>query len=167
MNRYTSSEYLFPLARILSTRADAAAIVLGSEFYPGISGLVRFYQTRRGVVVFAEITGLPTAENDCGDRIFGFHIHEGSECTGTASEPFSEAGSHYNPENCRHPFHAGDLPPLFGNDGFAVCAFLTDRFTVDEILEKTIMIHDRRDDFTTDPSGDSGMRIACGVIRMS
>ena len=165
MNRTVSFGSRFPLAKILSERPDAAAIILGSEAVPGIHGAVRFYQTQRGVVVFAEISDLPIVQGDCSDRIFGFHIHEGDSCTGDPSSPFSAAGMHHNPDGCMHPFHAGDLPPLFGNDGFAVSAFLTDRFTVASIVGKTVIVHDRRDDFTTDPSGDAGSRIACGIIR--
>lgn len=48
-------------------------------------------------------------------------------------DPFADAMSHYNPGRCEHPYHAGDLPPLFGNNGFALCAFLTDRFSIDEV----------------------------------
>lgn len=73
--------------------------------------------------------------------------------------------SHYDPEGCEHPYHSGDLPPLFGNDGLALSIFLTNRFSVGEIIGKTVLIHERPDDFTTQPSGNSGMKIACGVIK--
>lgn len=125
---------------------------------------MRFYQTGSGVVVYAEIRGLPPGASGCRQRIFGFHIHEGSRCAGDAEDPFSDAGSHYNPNDCTHPGHAGDLPPLFGNDGFALMAILTDRFSLREILGKTIIIHDKPDDFTSQPAGNAGSKIACGVI---
>lgn len=57
------------------------------------------------------------------------------------------------------------MPPLFGNDGKAFSAFLTDRFTVKEIVGKTVIIHSSTDDFTTQPSGNSGEMIACGEIK--
>lgn len=98
------------------------------------------------------------------NNIFGFHIHDGTSCTGYSSDTFSNAGSHYNPNNCPHPAHAGDLPPLFGNDGYAYMSMLTDRFTVNEIIGKVAIIHDKPDDFTTQPAGDSGNKIACGEI---
>ena len=79
-------------------------------------------------------------------------------------DPFAGAMTHDNPENCAHPAHAGDLPPLFGNNGRAAAAVLTDRFTVREILGKTVIVHANRDDFTTRPSGDAGTKIACGEI---
>lgn len=165
MIRNAFSDALFPLHTVLSRKPDASAIVLGSDAYAGIHGIVRFYQTQFGVLVNAQVAGLPIGESACNDRIFGFHIHEGTVCEGNASDPFAAAGTHYNPDVCEHPNHAGDLPPLFGNRGLAVSVFLTDRFTVQEIIERTIIIHDRRDDFTTDPSGDAGTKIACGVIR--
>lgn len=155
----------FSLGAIVSRRPDAAAVVIGSEAFPEITGSVAFYQTYMGVLVVAKIAGLPYEAGDCNDRVFGFHIHGGSACTGEKKEPFSDAGTHFNPENCAHPQHAGDLPPLFGNSGFAVSAVLTNRFSVSDILGRTVIIHSDRDDFTTDPTGDAGNRIACGVIQ--
>ena len=86
-------------------------------------------------------------------------------CTGTADDPFADALTHYNPQCCPHPAHAGDMPPLIANNGYAIQAFLTDRFTVREILGKTVIIHDSADDFSSQPAGNAGARIACGVIR--
>jgi Cu-Zn family superoxide dismutase len=80
------------------------------------------------------------------------------------SDPFPSSGTHYNPNNCPHPYHAGDMPPLFGANGYAFLTFVTSRFTVNEIIGKTIIIHSMPDDFTTNPSGNSGEKIACGVI---
>ena len=137
---------------------------MGSSEYPGISGTVRFYQTNRGVLVKAEIGGLPHSSDKCGERIFGFHIHAGGSCMGNESDPFADTGKHYDRSDCPHPQHSGDMPPLFGNRGFALSAFLTDRFTVDEIIGKTVVIHSMPDDFTTQPSGNSGKKIACGLI---
>ena len=154
----------FPLISVLQRRPQAIADITGSPECPHITGTVRFYQRRSGVIVYAVIRELPKAEENCCDRIFGFHIHEGDSCTGNMNDPFSHAMSHYDPEGCTHPYHAGDLPPLFGNHGFALSLFLTDRFTVNEIIGKTILIHDAPDDFRTQPSGDSGKKIACGVI---
>lgn len=153
------------LLSILRNRAQAAAILTGGETNPHLSGTVRFYQTQEGVIVYAEIVGLPRGKRPCEERIFGFHIHEGSDCSGSMSDPFSDSMSHYNPDGCKHPYHAGDLPPLFGNDGLALSVFLTDRFSVNQIIGKTVILHDRPDDFTTQPSGNSGAKIACGVIR--
>lgn len=153
------------LCSILRGRPQAAANLTGSVSYPGLSGAVRFYQTDGGVIVLAEVAGLPKSDASCQERIFGFHIHEGNDCGGNMDDPFADAMSHYNPGGCKHPYHAGDLPPLFGNDGHALSMFLTDRFSVDEVIGRTIIIHDHPDDFTTQPSGNSGTKIACGIIR--
>lgn len=151
---------------ILSLRNPpyADAIIKGSSDYSRINGKVRFYRTQFGVLVAAEVFGLPTSTSECDNRIFGFHIHEGEECSGDNNDPFAGAMSHYNPCDCKHPHHAGDMPPLFENNGYAFNIFLTDRFEINEIIGKTIIIHSNPDDFTTQPSGDSGNKIACGVI---
>lgn len=158
------SNFKIHLFSVLRNRPQAVASIVGSENYPDLSGTVQFYQTDQGVIVYAEISGLPHSKAPCQERIFGFHIHKGSDCGGNMDDPFADAMSHYNPNDCEHPHHAGDLPPLFGNDGFALLLFLTSRFSVDEIIGRTVIIHDQPDDFTTQPSGNSGTKIACGVI---
>ena len=149
-------------AGILRYIPNAVAMVQGGELYPDINGTVRFYDTAYGTVVFAEIVGLPLGEDGI-ERIFGFHIHSGSSCVSRAGD-FPETGTHYDTEGRVHPYHAGDLPPLFGSGGIAFSAFLTDRFKVEEIIGRTVVIHDRPDDFTTQPSGNAGLKIACGEI---
>jgi Cu-Zn family superoxide dismutase len=145
----------------LKNKPDAVADIKGSFNYPNIEGKVKFFQAPEGVIVMAEIEGLPTTNSN----IFAFHIHEGESCTGTRTNPFSGAGGHYNPTNSAHPEHAGDLPPLFSNNGFAFQVVLTDKFKVEDILKRTIIIHLNPDDFSTQPSGNSGLPIACGIIR--
>ena len=115
-------------------------------------------------MVRSEIMELPKNPKKCESPIFAFHIHTGAECSGNAEDPFSNAGMHFNPDNCAHPYHSGDMPPLFGVNGHALSVFMTDRFTVDEILGKTVIIHLKPDDFATQPSGNAGEKIACGVI---
>ena len=150
---------------VLRRRPDALADISGSRENPRLRGNVRFYQTPQGVLVLAEVSGLPDRGRRCEDDIFAFHIHSGDSCTGSKDDPFSAAQGHFNPARCPHPAHAGDMPPLFSNDGFAMQAFLTDRFTVREIVGRTVVIHDGTDDFSSQPAGNAGERIACGVIR--
>ena len=64
-----------------------------------------------------------------------------------------------------HPFHSGDLPSLLENNGYAYMTVLTNRFKIADIIGKVVIIHDSPDDFTSQPSGNSGMKIACGIIR--
>ena len=185
----------------------AWASVYGSEKNPSIKGTVRFYQMKKGVLVVAEVDGLPKSSSSCQSPIFAFHIHDGPSCqnnnivppnnenqngndiipktngnTGSQNnrvqnpdrnnstehthpnDPFPNSGAHYNPKECPHPFHAGDMPPLFGADGYAFLTFVTSRFTVKEIVGKTVIIHSSPDDFTTQPSGNAGEKIACGLI---
>lgn len=149
---------------LLRQRPQAWAHVEGNGDHPELSGTVRFYQTAYGVIVAAEITGLPNPAGYCSAPVFGFHIHAGSACTGTPLEPFADAKGHYDPHRCPHPYHAGDMPPLFGANGRALSIFLTNRFTVQEIVGKTVVIHASPDDFTSQPAGNSGARIACGEI---
>lgn len=149
---------------IISRVPDAVVLVHGSKEFPKIEGIVKFYQRVKGVIVFAQVSGLPVSAEKCGNDIFAFHIHSGPSCTGNANDSFADAGTHYNPTDCPHPYHSGDMPPLFSANGNAYLAFLTDRFTAKEIIGKTVVIHDKPDDFTTQPSGNSGKKIACGEI---
>ena len=144
----------------------AAAQLRGSAHYPHIRGIVEFTQMERGVMVRINIHGLPSADERCGGNFFGFHIHEGGSCSGNSNDPFANAGGHYNPQNCPHPHHAGDLPPLLGNDGHAYMTVLTNRFTLEEIIGRTVIVHSMPDDFTSQPSGNSGEKMACGQISL-
>lgn len=135
----------------------AMAEVRGGSEFPKLVGWVKFYPRRDGTLIVAEITGLPQTETG----IYGFHIHEGTSCGG---EAFSLTEGHYNPTNKTHPNHAGDLPPLLGRDGNAYLAVRTNRFRVSDVIGRTVVIHHDPDDFHTQPAGDSGMKIACGII---
>ncbi len=136
----------------------AIAQIRGGTQAPFLWGSVTFYQKSNGVLVVAKLEGLP--KNDSG--FYGFHIHEGSSCGGNN---FEESGSHYNPNETTHPHHAGDLPPLMRCRNGAFLAVLTDRFTVSEVIGRTVIVHNMPDDFYTQPSGNAGEKIACGVIK--
>ena len=150
---------------LLRRRPAAYAKIRGSGNYPSINGIVKFYPTRHGTVVSAQIAGLPAPAAMCESPIFAFHIHAGGSCTGNVENPFADADGHYNPHDCPHPYHAGDMPPLFGADGMAFSTFLSNRFGVREIIGKTVIIHAHPDDFHTQPSGNAGEMIACGEIK--
>ena len=142
----------------------AFAKISGSDAYPDINGGAYFYTVQAGILVAIQIKGLPESDDICKKPIFAVHIHNGDRCTGNRTDPFADAMTHYNPYNCAHPYHAGDFPPIFGADGLGFSAFLTNRFSAEEITGRTIIIHAGPDDFTTQPSGNSGMKIGCGVI---
>jgi Cu-Zn family superoxide dismutase len=117
-------------------------------------------------VVRVDINGLPA------NRKFGFHVHENGACTGD----FTSAGGHFNPGGKPHGAqdsgerHAGDLPNLESNgEGVVVTVFTTDALTVapgpTSVVNRAVVIHQNPDDYKTQPAGNSGPRIACGVIR--
>ena len=136
----------------------AIAEIHGGRDYPMIRGTVTFSQRQDGVLVEAEVWGLPRTQTG----FFAFHIHEGGSCSG---DGFPNTGGHFNPDGREHPDHAGDLPPLLACNGNAYLAVVTDRFKIPKVIGKTLVIHLAPDDFTTQPSGNSGSKIACGVIR--
>ena len=136
----------------------AKAIIRGGEDAPDLRGEVLFFQKKCSVLVSARVFGLP--QNDSG--FFALHIHEGENCRG---EDFVYTGGHYNPEDAPHPMHDGDLPPLLSCGGCAYMDVKTDRFRVENIIGKTVIIHGGADDFHTQPSGNAGKKIACGVIK--
>jgi len=155
---------------ILSRTPDAQAEITGGPLAPNVRGTVSFYEVQGGSLVVAEVYNLPkmTAPEGNSPPVgpFGFHIHEGTSCEiGTSTDPFQKAGGHFNPTNMPHPLHAGDMPVLFANDnGYAYLAFFTDRFTPKEVVERTVIIHQNPDDFRSQPAGNAGKRLACGVI---
>ena len=140
----------------------AVAHIKGSYKYPDIQGVVEFFPYLNGVYVVWEITGLPSQSGDFS--IHGFHIHSGSSCGGSGREAFPESGTHYDTGSHAHPYHSGDLPPIFANNGYALGSVYTARVTPEEIMGRTVIIHSMPDDFTTQPAGDSGEKVACGVI---
>ncbi|MGN1180424.1 MAG: superoxide dismutase family protein [Suilimivivens sp.] len=143
-------------------RPQAVAWVNGGTMYPRISGLVKFYQTSYGgVLVEAEIFNLPDIDTPGSSDFYAMHIHE----TGSCSDHFMNTGGHYNPGNTLHPEHAGDMIPLLANQGYAYTVFYDKRFTIPDITGRAVIIHAKPDDFTTQSAGNSGDRIACGVIK--
>ncbi len=135
------------------SRPSAVAQICGTVDFPSICGTLMLYQSHAGVFAVVSVGGIP-AEIGQGN-VLGMHIHDPA------------TGKHYNPSDAAHPQHAGDMPPLFVDGSDAWSAFLTERIYVGEIIGKNIVIHRRRDDFATQPSGDAGEMIACGEIRQN
>ncbi len=139
---------------------NAYAIIKGSNSNPEIYGKITFRQMDCEVLVTVNISGLSPTETN----IHGLHIHSGTECSGDSSDDFKNALGHFDPADNPHPMHEGDLPPLFASCGKAYMQFTTDRFKVCDIIGKVIVLHSSYDDFMTQPSGNSGEKIACGKI---
>lgn len=138
------------------------AWVTGNSMAPQLSGLVKFFDTPYGgVLVEAEVFGLPNGDHPDSSAFYAMHIHQFGDC----SHNFADTGEHYNPASEPHPYHAGDLLPLLSNQGYAWLSFYDKRFTVQDILNRSVIIHMNADDFSTQPSGNSGSKIGCGVIR--
>ncbi len=137
--------------------------VRGGIGHEEINGTAAVFFLPDAVYFEAQLYGLPPSE------VFGFHIHDGLVC-GTAESGFADSGKHLSlcPEDAwcgRHPYHAGDLPPLFSDgNGTAVMGVYLDRATVADISGRTIVVHSGKDDFKSQPAGNSGVRIACGIL---
>ena len=131
-------------------------------------GTARFEEGETGVRISLQLTGLPEGAH-------GFHIHQVGECTAPG---FESAGSHFNPTSRQHGLenpegpHAGDMENLeVGAGGSVQLAVDNDRITLGEGANSlfdadgsAIVIHAQADDNVSDPSGNAGDRIACGVI---
>lgn len=148
----------------------AVAIINGGPLAPNIEGVATFTEVPGGTEVYIEVTGLPAfkpAENgkpQIGPH--GFHIHENGICDMSDPQtPFTAAGEHWNPDNQPHGNHASDFPVLFSNNGYSRMIFFTNRFSVSDILGKAVIIHESPDDYRTQPAGNAGRRLACGVIQ--
>ena len=133
-------------------------------------GTATFTMTPSGIVlVRAEVRGLEPGEH-------GFHIHETGECD--PSTGFESAGGHYAGEgDPKHGTveggpHAGDMPnAMAGEDGMLMVEVFNPRITLDGDMNpladadgSALMIHSGADDYESQPSGDAGSRVACGVI---
>ncbi len=154
------TEHLF-LTLLSSDRPDAVAILHGNAEHSALNGIVKFFALpEAGTLIAVEVSDLPDGEAEDSPVFFAFHIHE----TGDCSNNFENTGNHYNPDNTPHPEHAGDLLPLFSNDGYVWMVFYDSFLNIPMILNRSVIIHSSPDDFTTQPSGNSGSKIACGVI---
>ena len=151
-------------------------------------GSASFVEGADGVVaVTVEVRALPAGEH-------GLHVHETGDCDPSGDKPFSSAGGHFNPTGATHggppdiaggqlsesspvaettaSGHAGDLGNITVDaNGDGIATVQTDRFTLSEgefslqdMDGSAIVVHADVDDLTTDPSGNSGDRIACGVV---
>lgn len=150
----------------------------------GVADLVDVNGTSLGQVTISEMsdglmmvqvsgTGMPPG-------FHGFHVHTTGACDAGGDQPFSSAGGHLNPDGVDHPNHAGDLPVLYVTEGgIAGLAVVTDRFTSDMLFDEdgsAIIVHGGANNYANIPeryggpddetlkAGDSGPRIACGVI---
>jgi Cu-Zn family superoxide dismutase len=135
-------------------------------------GTATFTEGADGFSVVVELIGLRPGEH-------GVHLHEAGICDPRAEEAFSNAGGHWNPDDSEHgapdadSSHAGDFGNLTADDdGTARFEITSDRFTLGAGDEPSvfdedgtaIIVHANPDDLTSQPGGESGPRVACGVV---
>lgn len=147
---------------------DAYAVIKGGPLAPNISGKILLQQIKDGVYLHVYISGIPAiSNNDTPIEFHGLHIHEFGNCTiGDPENPFLSAGGHWNPANLNHPNHAGDLPPILSNNGVAMMSFFTNRFYLKDAIGRSFILHEKPDDFISQPTGNAGKRLACGTIKL-
>lgn len=130
------------------------------------AGSMTFAQDGKTLLVKGMFTGLTPGAH-------GFHIHEKGDCSAPDG---TSAGGHFNPTGAKHgspsvmDHHLGDMPMLTaGADGSAKFEARLDGLTVADgptsVLNRSVIIHAQPDDFTTQPTGNSGARVGCGVIK--
>lgn len=137
-----------------------------------------FSQTPNGVTITVQSTSGGSGSG-LEPGLHGIHIHETGECDASGDTPFESAGGHFNPTGASHggledeDSHAGDLGNLEVDEtGTFGLDIVTDKFALDPGAENSladadgsaIIIHAGEDDLESDPSGESGDRVACGVI---
>ena len=130
-----------------------------------VEGTVRFVEDDGGIRVIAEVSGLTPGWH-------GFHVDENGDCSAPDA---SSAGGHFNPHGTEHgkvggdAHHAGDLPSLEAdNDGNATLNVVLDGITLTgehSIIGRSLIVHADPDDYTTQPTGNAGPRVACAVIQ--
>jgi superoxide dismutase, Cu-Zn family len=137
-------------------------------------GEVTLTQTPQGVLIRIDLPQ-KTARIPAGTH--AFHVHQVGKC----EPPFTSAGAHFNPEGKKHGFldssggHAGDLPNIHVPEkGALTVEFIAPQLSLKQGKNNlfdsdgsALVIHARQDDYKTDPAGEAGDRIACGVIERS
>ena len=155
-------------ACLAAAQAQTATVTLASTAGNTAAGTVTFEQKGGKVAINAKVSGLAPGGH-------GFHIHEKGDCS--AADGMS-AGGHFNPTGKPHgdpnvpDHHAGDMPMLQADaSGNAMLSAELGVITVGsgatDIVGKSVIVHKDADDFKTQPTGNSGARVACGVINKS
>ena len=149
------------IMQVVQGKSYSSAIIKGDNEHSELMGRIEFFPWSKGTVVKVEIMGLPINKGD--NNFFAFHIHEKANCK-NAEEHFPNTGEHYTKESLIHPNHTGDLPMIYSNDGYCFMLYYTSRFTPQDVVGRSVVIHSEIDDMITQPSGNSGTKIACGEV---
>lgn len=149
-----------------ATRAIARISPVGDG---SVEGVISFSSDMSTVQISGQLAGLEPGKH-------GFHIHENGDCGGDNAEA---AGGHFNPSGNPHgspdddadEHHAGDFGNIVANsEGMARVNFSDSEISLSEdannVIGKAIVVHSGEDDLSTQPSGDAGNPVACGVIEI-
>jgi superoxide dismutase, Cu-Zn family len=128
-----------------------------------VSGIARVTPGGSGVVVLVEVQNATPGEH-------GVHIHEKGDCSDPAAQ---NAGPHFNPNSGAHhggantPVrHGGDLGNMkVSSSGRGLLAVTVSDLKMDNAVDRAVIVHEKVDDLQSDPAGNSGNRIACGVLQ--
>ncbi len=141
-----------------------AIVVLQPTKGSTVMGIVRFEVVDNGIRVVADITGLAPGKH-------GFHIHEFGDCS---SIDGSSAGGHFNPSGMPHSMpsstnrHVGDLGNIVADStGTAHLDYVDGMISFSgplSVIGRGVIVHEKEDDLKTQPTGNAGARLACGVI---
>ena len=150
-----------------SSAASAQAVLEAAKDTPGCSGRVTFTQAGSQVRLVADVAGVSPGNH-------GFHIHENGKCERDPGKDFASAGGHFNPAGVPHAcpdaasHHAGDLGNIVINaDGTGHVDVTTSALSLSgasSVVGRAVILHAAPDDCTTQPTGNAGGRLACGVI---
>lgn len=154
-----------PLAALAADMKPARAVaVLRGAPAGKVEGTVWFEPAGSGVTVKAKISGLTPGTH-------GFHIHEFGDCS---AADFTSAGGHFNPMSMAHGApkdatrHVGDLGNIEANaEGVATLEWTDPQLAFEgmhSVVGRAVIVHAKADDLKTQPTGDAGGRLACGVI---
>jgi Cu-Zn family superoxide dismutase len=132
-----------------------------------VKGTIDFKEVDGGIEVIANVSGLKAGDH-------AYHVHETGDCSAPDA---SSAGGHFNPNSHKHgspdaeEHHEGDFGNLTaGKDGKATKTFVMKGITLADgptsIVGKGFIVHEKADDFKTQPTGNAGGRVACGVITL-
>jgi Cu-Zn family superoxide dismutase len=158
---------LLAACQMLPRGGPSASATLDPTKGNNASGSATFRQTGDAVRVVADVQGLNPGQQH------GFHIHEAGDCS---SGDGMSAKGHFNPQGAPHgdplsgAHHAGDLPALRADsNGRAHVDVTLSGLTVaagpNSVVGRGLIVHAQPDDYRTQPTGNSGARIACGVIK--